>query len=165
MADQLLQVHAHTLPCGSSSPSDCRIPGRSCPIASSTAADKLHLPAPALHPLLPQTQNWTTHGQSKPPQTAQNQHQASSSIIIGPYCFSRTHTTDTKRKSQEKMKQNPQETKQSKLYFTCCKLKTSAPIYFSSSSSLSIYFWLRAVFRQSCVPVLLWRLTDYYQLL
>lgn len=51
------------------------------------------------------------------------------------------HTLLTPRENPDKKpKQNPQESKCSKLYFTWCKLKTTAPTYFSSSSSLSIYF-------------------------
>lgn len=96
-----------------------------------------HFPASATTLCFPQA-HCTTRVQYNAlhTQLSQSQSWASCSIINAPSCFSRTHSTDTKRKSQQKPKQNSQEPKWLKLYFTCCKLKTTAPTYLSSSSSL-----------------------------
>lgn len=135
--------------------------GRKCPVLSSkasTAADSsctslpqsntLCFPKHTVPPVCTTTPSTNSSVKSKAGQVPQ--------LLMLPIA-SPEHTLLTPRENPDKKpKQNPQESKCSKLYFTWCKLKTTAPTYFSSSSSLSTYFWLRAVPRQSSTSVLLW---------
>lgn len=103
--------------------------GRKCPVFSSkasTAADSSCTSLPQSNTVFSQTHCTTcVHHDTLHKQLSQKQSWASSSVTNAPYCFSRTHTIDAKRKPRQKTKTKPPRIKVLEALFHLVQIKNN----------------------------------------